>query len=143
MTTCKVCGGNNLDMPCAYPSEGIEGCLRLKKETYPRGWEDIITPGLGYDAVEANRFPVGDCNVLPTGILPDSSIADYATVYIDRLPNDNRQFKVRLSGRARDLVEKRAVRYANEIDHMRSPNVACAYKVGDYWYVVVTWYSVD
>lgn len=27
---CPVCNGNNGDMPCAYPSEGMKGCLRDK-----------------------------------------------------------------------------------------------------------------
>lgn len=25
---CAVCGGNNADNPCAYPGEGVRGCLR-------------------------------------------------------------------------------------------------------------------
>jgi hypothetical protein len=25
---CKSCGGNDADMPCAYPGEGRPGCLR-------------------------------------------------------------------------------------------------------------------
>lgn len=25
---CKVCQGNNTDMPCAYPGEKLKGCLQ-------------------------------------------------------------------------------------------------------------------
>lgn len=31
MATCPVCNGNDADMPCAYPSENQEGCLRDKR----------------------------------------------------------------------------------------------------------------
>lgn len=30
-TRCRACSGNDGDMPCAYPSEGIAGCLRDKR----------------------------------------------------------------------------------------------------------------
>lgn len=35
MKPCPFCGGNDADMPCAYPSEGVVGCLRdrMKKLT--------------------------------------------------------------------------------------------------------------
>jgi hypothetical protein len=140
MTTCRVCGGNNEDMPCIFPSEGKDGCLRLNvAQHYTRGWEDVIVQGLAYTDVESSKFPVGECDVIPDG----QDIIGYSTVYIDRLPDDNRKFRVRFSGMARDLVEKRAVRYRNTIDSMRSPHIGCAYKLGHYWYVEVTWYSVD
>jgi len=33
MITCPVCGGNDADAPCAYPSEDKEGCLRERVVT--------------------------------------------------------------------------------------------------------------
>jgi hypothetical protein len=33
--TCPACGGNDRDMPCAYPSEGRPGCLRDARLTAP------------------------------------------------------------------------------------------------------------
>lgn len=31
METCNACGGNDYNVPCAYPSEGMKGCLRDKR----------------------------------------------------------------------------------------------------------------
>lgn len=28
---CKTCNGNDVDIPCAYPSKGVQGCLRDKR----------------------------------------------------------------------------------------------------------------
>lgn len=43
MVRCKVCGGNDGDMPCAYPSKGMVGCLRDKRLSEPD--EEILVIG--------------------------------------------------------------------------------------------------
>jgi hypothetical protein len=42
---CKSCGGNDGDMPCAYPGEGKPGCLRdARRAAQPETWKVLPSP---------------------------------------------------------------------------------------------------
>lgn len=45
--SCETCGGNDFDMPCAYPSENKQGCLRQKRLNHPlnRAADKVLDAG--------------------------------------------------------------------------------------------------
>lgn len=39
---CPACAGNDRDMPCAYPSEGMRGCFRDERRIFPLSLKERI-----------------------------------------------------------------------------------------------------
>ena len=73
----------------------------------------------------------------------DLKTLEKSTVYIEQLPNDNYTFRAKYRGLDPDLVMKRAIRAANEIDMYASPSVGNIHHNGNDFEVVVTHYSLD
>lgn len=57
MQVCPVCGGNDWEMPCAYPSEGAPGCLRDAVAAVVRGC--VTTKSLNWPNMETEGW---ECN---------------------------------------------------------------------------------
>ena len=71
------------------------------------------------------------------------SMIEQATVYIQPLPHNNRKFATKYYGRDCDLVVNRANQAVAAIDMYASPHASWPHLVGEFWEVVVTYYSVD
>lgn len=49
---CPACNGNDTDAPCAYPSEGKQGCLRDKRKSLGA---ELIIAVLKHDIATGNK----------------------------------------------------------------------------------------